>query len=36
MMIEPDIAPETVWEPIIASQVPVVDPWLDEDLHSFR
>jgi len=36
MVIERDIVPETVWAPLDAVHVPVVDQWLDEDLHSFR
>ena len=36
LVIEPDIAPETTWEPALDAPLPVAQSWLDEDVHSLR
>ena len=36
MVIEPDIASETVWEPAAEALLPAVEQWPDEDIHSLR
>jgi hypothetical protein len=36
LVIEPDIAPEVDWQPLVRTRPPAASDWLDEDAHSLR